>query len=188
MVTGTPEQQQAALKLVADFQKALLPARLADIPSNGVIVAAELNKRGWSYTVQNLVRVVNEILFSDLLTWTVEPEKLKAHKRLIASNNVNVEVLTNPRKDAEDLFQRKAAAEAADAKAKADAKTFERIDAAINNLYLRRLSETADQKARLFRYVAQEKARNAIPETIFEQIKKEIERLYKEEARIAERM
>jgi hypothetical protein len=81
----TAAQQAAAKKFVADFQAALLPARLASEGekgyTNGIILKSEISKRGLAYTVENLVRVVNEILFSDVLIWAVEPAKLQAERR-----------------------------------------------------------------------------------------------------------
>ena len=188
MSTLTPEQIQAGTKMLIDLREKLLSMniKLKEIHSNGYHISNEVVKRGLPLHVDSAYHVVNAILFDNKLEFEpgFEPAKLKAGKL----NQANVQVIPDQRKDEKARAELNAAVEAAELKAKADAKTFERIDGAINNLSLRRLSETADQKARLSRYVAQEKARPAIPETIFEQVRKEIERLYTEEARIAERM
>src|SRR6266851_1188315 len=81
----TLEQKAAADKFFADFQAALLPAVLEYEGekgyTNGIILKSEcVNKRGWPYTVENLVKVVNEILLSDVLIWKVPPAKLAASK------------------------------------------------------------------------------------------------------------
>jgi hypothetical protein len=188
MSTLTPQQIQAGTKMLIDLREKLLSMgiKLKDIHSNGYHISNEVVKRGLPLHVDSALTVVNAILFENKLEFVpgFEPAKLKAGKL----NQANVQVIPDQRKDEKARAELNAAVEAAELKAKADAKTFERIDGAIKGLYLRKRTETADQKARLSRYVAGEKARNAIPETIFEQVRKEIERLYKEEARIAERM
>jgi hypothetical protein len=184
MSTVTPEQQQAAFQFVADFQKALLPARLADTNSNGVIIAAELNKRGWAYNVENAIKVVNEILFKDVLEWKVEPAKLQADRR----NKANVRVEPNVRKDEEELAKRKVAVEAADKKNAEDEKTFARIEGAIAAFSPRRLSTKYAEQEKLRAHVEAEKKRNASPEGVFEVVKTYIEKFYRDEERKLERM
>jgi hypothetical protein len=175
----TIEEVQANLRAA---QERIKPAVLVETPVTGLKITAYIQENKLEPTVESFYKAINHLAFS--IPWIVEPAKLRADKL----NKANIAVLPNARKDDEELLARKSAVEAAEKKRVEDEKTFERIDGAINNLYLRRLSETASQKERLRGYVKQEKARNAIPETIFEQVKKEIERLYKEEARIAERM
>jgi hypothetical protein len=113
-VTVTPEQQ-ATLKLVADFQKALLPAKLAPTQENGAVLAIEMNKRGLPHTVESVVRVVNEILFENKLTWAIPPAKLAARKANNAIQN------QGDAKRGQDAFAAKVkAGEAADAQKVAD--------------------------------------------------------------------
>jgi len=114
-VTATPDQQQAVLKVVAEFQEALLPARLADTNANGVVIAAALSKRGLSFTVENLIHVVNELLFSDVLTWSVEPKKLQAQRHEKPAK------IDNPLKLEEQRTAKIKAVEAASQRAAADA-------------------------------------------------------------------
>jgi hypothetical protein len=179
MSNYTMEQVLASLKVAQDRIKS---GKLADVASNGQLISSYIKENNLEPTADNFYAAINALAGS--LKWTVLPKALVADQL----NKANVQILPDQRKDEKARADLKAATEAAEAKATADAKTFARIDAAINSLYLRRLSETADQKARLQRYVAQEKARPAIPETIFEQVRKEIERLYREEERLAERM
>ena len=113
--TLTPEQQ-AVLKLVADFQKALLPAKLAGTHENGATLAIEMNKRALPHTIENMVRVTNEILFEDKLTWTIPPAKLAAR-----SKNERPITLQSPREVEAEFVAKVRAGEAVDSKKAADA-------------------------------------------------------------------
>jgi len=182
----TPEQLKS-LQIVKDFAQLLLPYRMYldyRTPAgaqNIVLLAAELHKAGMPETAENLRWATNKIVLENKLQWVpgFEPAKLTAQKR----NEAHVEVLPDVLKDQEALHARRVAAEAADKKKAADLKTFGRIDEAISKLSLHFKSDTASQQTRLRGYVATEKARNAEPESIFHQVKNEIERLYHEEER-----
>jgi hypothetical protein len=146
---------------------------------NLVLLAAELRKHGMAENAENLRWATNKILLENKIQWVPgsEPEKLKAQKR----NEANIEVLPDAFKDAEALRLRRLAQEAADKKKAEDTKTFERIDGAISLLRLHFMSDTKDNQARLRGYVEKQKARNADPESIFRQVKLDIERLHREE-------
>jgi hypothetical protein len=77
----------ATVKMIADFRAALLPASLAGTKENGAVLGVEMNRRGLPHTVENLVRVTNEILFDNKLEWEVEPAKLKARRANSATQN-----------------------------------------------------------------------------------------------------
>ena len=62
------------------------------------------------------------------------------------------------------------------------------IDLAIGAFSPRRLSTKIDEQAKLRAHVAREKARNAIPERVFEVVKTHIEKFYADEQRKLERM
>jgi len=185
----TPEQlkslQTKALQTVKDFAQLLLPYRMYldhTTPAgmqNLVLLAAEVRKNGLPETPENLYWATNKMVLENKIQWVpgFEPAKLKAQKL----NESNVIELPDAFKDAEALRLRRLAQEAADAKKAADVKTFERIDGAIFNLRLHFQSDTADNQTRLRSYVLKQKARNADPESIFRQVKLDIERLYKDE-------
>lgn len=177
--------QLKSLQIVKDFAQLLLPYRMHLDPrtpagmQNLVLLAAELRKHGMQETPENLRWATNKILLENKIEWVpgYEPEKLKAQKR----NEANIEVLPDSLKDAESLRLRRLAQEAADKKSAENVKTFERIDGAISALRLRFASDTTDNQDRLRGYVAKQKARNADPESIFTQVKKDIARLYSDE-------
>ena len=180
----TPEQLKA-LQTVKEFAELLLPYRMYLDPRNPagaqnlVLLAAELCKNGLPETAENLRWATNKIVLENKIQWVpgFEPEKLKAQKR----NEANVQVLPNVTKEVDDFLTRKKNAEAADKKKAEDAKTFQRIDDAIAALRLHFASDTTDNKTRLRGYVEKQKARNADPESIFNQVKKDIARLYSDE-------
>ena len=180
---ATPEQQQAVLKIVAEFQKALLPARLADTNSNGVVIAAALSKRSLPFTVENLIHVVNELLFSDVLTWLVEPKKLQAQRHEKPTK------IDNPLKLEAEREAKLKATEAASALAKKNDK-FEKLTRVLIDSYAPRdkrgnkaYRRQSEEQTRLRAYVDREIARNADRESIYNMVAKDIERLYKEEER-----
>ncbi len=182
--TLTPDQLKS-LQIIKEFVQLLLPYRMYLDPrtpagaQNLVLLAAELRKHGMPETPENLRWATNKIVLENKIQWFpgYEPEKLKAQKR----NEANIEVLPDGFKDAEALRLRRLAQEAADKKSAENVKTFERIDGAISALRQHFLSDTADNQARLRGYVAKQKARNADPESIFRQVKQDIERLHREE-------
>ncbi len=177
----SPEQQAT---LIAEFQTALLPARLADTNANGVVIAAALNKRGLSFSVENLIHVVNEILFSDVLTWSVKPVKLLAQERHEKPAKID-----NPLKLEAEREAKIKAVEAADALGKKNVK-FEKLTLVLIDSYAPRdkrgnkaYRKQSDEQTRLRAYVDREIARNADRESIYQMVEKEIARLYKEEER-----
>jgi hypothetical protein len=180
----TPEQLKA-LQTVKEFAELLLPYRMYLDPRNPagaqnlVLLSAELRKNGLSETAENLYSVTNKIVLENKIQWIegCEPPKLKAQKL----NESNVIELPDATKEAEARRLRKLAQEAADKKKAEDVKTFERIDGAISALRLHFVSDTNDNQTRLRGYVGKQKARNADPESIFTQVKKDIARLYSDE-------
>ncbi|SRR6266481_7728252 len=185
----TPEQLKAlqtkSLQIVKDFAQLLQPYQMYldhTTPAgmqNLAILSAEVRKNGMVETAETLYWATNKIVLENKLLWVpgLEPAKLKAQKL----NEANIQVPQDALKDAEALRLRRLAQEAADKKSAENVKTFERIDGAIFNLRLHFASDTKDNQDRLRGYVAKQKARNADPESIFTQVKKDIERLYKEE-------
>ena len=184
--TVTPQQQQAAQQhVLAELNKAqarILPAKLADIPSNGLHVSAYITQHGLLPNAENFYIAIRALV--DTLVWDVEPASLKARK----VNELGLEVLPNALKDVDDFMKRKTAAEAAEKKRIEDEKTFERIDLAIAAFSPRRLSTKIDEQAKLRAHVAREKARNAVPEGVFEVVRAYIEKFYADEQRKLERV
>jgi hypothetical protein len=114
-------QKNEAERILAEFAKTLLPARLITEGETGVrngnILAIELQKRNLTLTVPNLVRITNEVLFQNRLEWVpgCEPAKFAARKEHEAKMNQSV-----AKNATDDFTARLRKSEAADAKAKAD--------------------------------------------------------------------
>lgn len=175
------QEQQLIMAQFAEAKRRIQPAVLDEGHLNGALIADYIRSNGLVPDANGFYAAINALVES--LRWTVPPAKLLADKA-----NTGPAKVENPLQFETERSANLKQAEAAAAKTKADAETFTRISSAINSLYLRRLSETAEQKARLTRYVEQQKARNAIPETIFTQVRNEIERLYRDEQTKLERM
>lgn len=184
--TATPQQQQAAQQhVLAELNKAqarILPAKLADIPSNGLHMSGYITQHGLLPNAENFYVAIRALV--DTLVWDVEPASLKARK----VHELGLEVLPNVLKDVDDFMKRKAASEAAEKKRVEGAKTFERIEGAIAAFSPRRLSAKIDEQAKLRAHVEAEKKRNASPEGVFEVVKTYIEKFYRDEERKLERM
>jgi len=191
MSTSATATQAAAEAAVIELKKRLLPAVLKETNDNGAQIALYLNKNGLDFTnPDHLYKAVQAILFKGLLEWEPgkEPAALRARKQ-----NEGFATIKSAQESQAEFNQKKKAGEAADAKKKADAETLKRIDSIIaaytpverGRIIFGRQNEV---QTRLRAYVATQVARNADPQSISEQVEKEIQRLYAESEKAHERV
>lgn len=186
----TPQQiHQQVLTELNKAQARILPAKLADSPVNGLALSKYMLENGLQPTADNFYAAINALVsVPGSLTWVVKPAKLIAIEQ-----NSRPATFESAQKSLENWAAKVKAGEIADAKKKADAEAIKKIEAAINNyapIDIRGLSfgKQATEQARLRAYVRQELARNASPQSIFEQVEKEISRLYAADEKSGERI
>jgi hypothetical protein len=182
----TPQQQATLNELLRKFADRLLPAKLKNTNRNGLLLADFNVSRGLSITADTMYDAAKAIYRE--LDWEIKPQKL-----VLEEQNMKPTV-QKPLEEQAAAEAKWKAGDALVAKKAADEKTFREIDALIASYTPRdrhgrtSLPKQSEQHARLRRYVAQEKARPADPKSILEQVNKEVERLYQEEARAQERI
>ncbi len=189
---ATPQEMQAAIsKAYAAAEKQLLPAKLKVTQENSNAVIAEITR---AHGVGSPAIYKSETYYEAFkalyrtLDWAVPPAKLVAERQ-----NERPATITTALESQKAWSAKVKAGEIADAKKKADAEAIKKIEAAINNyspIDIRGLSfgKQATEQTRLRAYVKQELARNASPQSIFEQVEKEISRLYAADEKSGERI
>ncbi len=179
MTTNTYTHEQ----IRAEFEAAktrLKPAVLKESPEDQAFIERLVSQ----YILANQLEPTADNFYAafkfhfKVLPWLVKPAKL-----LLLESESKTTIIPTVPELGNDFEARVRAGEKKNEKKVADIKTFQRIDEAISTLSLHFKSDTASQQTRLRGYVATEKARNAEPESIFHQVKNEIERLYHEEER-----
>lgn len=177
-------QKEQVAAYVAALQAALHPASLIlKGPAgdrNGNALHGELTKRHLANTIDNVVLVINEILLENKLEWEIKPKKLVLYEKNDAPKAKESPLQLEAERAA--LIKK---TEEAEAKSKADAKCWERINLAVENFNPRKASAKIDERAKLRAHVERERARNANPEGVFEAIRKYIDDFYKNEERAA---
>ena len=143
------------------------------------------------HNADSCLKAVHALLFQDsALTWDVKPQKLLAFENMRRPTIIP----TTPDLHEHAKWTEKIKAhDISDAKAKADAEATQKITIAINSytpISGGRISygKQAEEQKRLLAYVQQQLARKAIPQSIFEQVEKEIARLYRVDEKSREQM
>jgi hypothetical protein len=169
-------------KAVREAEKRILPAKLVDPlkdGGNGYKIAGYVKEHNLDPRLPESYEQAFKALFTTL-EWVVKPKALL----LIEKQNAPAPK-ENPRLLEEARAKAVKALDAADAQSKADAKTWQRITDQINGFSPRRESAKIDERAKLHKYAATQKANNAIPQTVVDELSKYIDKCYKDEERAA---
>jgi hypothetical protein len=174
---------------VQRFIKMVEPARLANTIENAAAISQYVKSHNLPHNAESCLKAVHALLFQDsALTWDVKPQKL-----LLMERDARPATITTALESEKLWAARVKAGEIADAKRKADVEATKAITSAINGytpVAGGRISfgKQAEETKRLHEYVKQQLARNASPQSIFEQVEKEIARLYRVDERAMEKM
>lgn len=184
---STTTTQQQILTEWDKCKKRLLPAVLSDTLGCGQMVNGHMQTHQIPYTEEGFYRAVRDLMRQ--LPWDRKPAALIAIEKADAPALVE-----NPRTLEEARLNLAKQHEQRDKVLAENAATEKLIEAAIsayfpvNRMGRPSLPKKEAEQARLRAYVKQEIARNADRKSILEQVNKEIERLYAEEAIANERL
>jgi len=186
--------QEQAKKVVAEFERQLLPAKLyLDYSSNDPetkqkasqnlkMLAAEAAKRNLEESAANFIAVTNEILFQDKLLW--QPG-FKPAKLVLYETKDKPEVQKSAQQSEADICARLKIAADRDAQVAKDASTEKAMRSLIGSflpVFRGRIDYTAQDKVQtsLLAYLEKEKKRGASMSSIKEKVEQYIAKQYEE--------
>lgn len=188
--TTTQQQILAERQILAEWDKCkkrLLPAVLSDTLACGQMVNGHMQTKGLPYTEAGFYQAIKDLMRQ--LPWDKKPAALIAIEKADAPAP-----LDNPRILEEERHKKIKAEEDAKAKQKVETQIWKDIDFAIlsydpiNRNGRRMLGKKEEVQNRLRQYVAEQKARNAEPKSILQEVANYVLKKQTEDQQAVERL